>query len=422
MKASHISAKSAALIVVLIVAGLQATSAISQDQSARPALVATVTPMDSANSWSYPATVLPAREVELSFRVGGRVVELPIREADEVVEGALIARLDTRDFENAVEQLDSQLQQAQADFRALVAGARAEEIAALEAAVAAAQANEDASRAQVERTQQLFDRGVSTRARLDADQAAWRVAAAQLEAAEQNLQRGLAGGRTEEIESAQAAIRGLEARVADARNDLSDATLLAPFDGVIARREIDNFANILPGTVVVLMHELDTVDLTFDVPGPDVGGLGAAYEAGGDIVAVIDALGDAEFPASFVEFSTAPDPGTLTFRGRVAISVPDASLILPGMVGRVTLRSQNETQSLVGVPLAAIGSDPDGTPFVWIVGDGGVVARRPVSLGEARDETFVIIDGLAAGEIVVAAGVSRLSDGMTVRPITRVGD
>ncbi len=388
----------------------------------RPALVVTVAPMDAAASWSYPATVLPAREVELSFRVGGRVVELPVREADEVVEGALIARLDTRDFENAVAQLSSQLQQAQADFRALIAGARAEEIAALEAAVAAAQASEEAARAQVDRTQQLFDRGVSTIARLDVDQAAWRVAAAELEAAEQNLLQGLAGGRTEEVESAQAAIRGLEARVADARNDLSDATLLAPFDGVIARREIENFANILPGKVIVLMHELDTVDLTFDVPGPDVGGLVAAYEAGGEIAAVIDALGDGEFPASFVEFSTAPDPRTLTYRGRVAISVPDASLVLPGMAGRVTLRSPYDTLGPAGVPLTAVGSDPNGAPFVWVVEDGGVVARRSVSLGEAQGERVVVVDGLAVGEVVVAAGVSRLSDGMTVRPITRVGD
>ncbi len=170
------------------------------------------------------------------------------------------------------------------------------------------------------------------------------------------------------------------------------------------------------------MQELDTVDLTFDVPGPDVGGLVAAYEAGGAIVAVIDALGEGEFPASFVEFSTAPDPRTLTFRGRVAILVPDASVVLPGMVGRVTLQSQNDTLTQIGVPLTAIGSDPDGSPFVWVVADGGVIARRSVSLGEAWEESVIVIDGLAAGEVVIAAGVSRLSEGMTVRPITRIGD
>ena len=67
-------------------------------------------------------------EVELSFRVSGQITDLPIRGATQLSEGDVVARLDPRDFETAIAQLESQRDQSMAQLAALRTGARAEEV------------------------------------------------------------------------------------------------------------------------------------------------------------------------------------------------------------------------------------------------------------------------------------------------------
>ena len=107
------------------------------------------------------AGILAAQEAEVSFRVGGQVIDLPIRGAMDVVAGDLLARIDPRDYASQVAGLESQRDQEIAQLSALKSGARAEEIAALEAAVEAAAAQLDQAREQAERTRELTERGVS---------------------------------------------------------------------------------------------------------------------------------------------------------------------------------------------------------------------------------------------------------------------
>ena len=106
-------------------------TAQAQDGSARPAKVTTVTASGSVLARSYPALVLPSREIELSFKVSGQVTELPVRAGAQVAAGDVIARIDPRDFQSQKVQLQSQRDQAAAQLEALRAGARPEDIAAL---------------------------------------------------------------------------------------------------------------------------------------------------------------------------------------------------------------------------------------------------------------------------------------------------
>lgn len=408
----------------LSVLGLAMTVAtpLAQEESslARPALVVTVEQSSAQLERSYPAIVLPSREVELSFRVSGQLIELPVRGAMQVEEGDIIARLDPRDFESRITQLQSQRDQADAQLRALQSGGRPEEIASLEASVAAAEAQFQQALDQVARTQQLADRGVVSSAQLDQDQAALRVAEAQLEVQQEQLAIGQAGGRQEELDAAEAALQGIDAQLDDARAALEDATLTAPFTGIIARRDLENFSNVQAGQSVVLLQSLDVVDLLFDVPGPDVTAIASANQGDVSTTAVFDGLPGDSFDAELVEFSTQADASTQTYRGRVAVDLPDGSLILPGMVGQVTTTVPAGEPELL-IPLTAIGADAGGATVVWVVGDDGSVASRPVVLGAASGDSVIVDDGLASGETIVAAGVSQLTEGMSVRPISRIG-
>jgi len=335
--------------------------------------------------------------------------------------GDVIAQIDTRDFENQIAQLQSSRDQASAQLDALAAGARAEEIAALEAAVASAQAQVDQTVDALERAETLLERGVSTLAQVEGAQAEARVAQANLRAQEEQLRIGEIGGRPEEIAAAEAVVRGIDAQIEVARDNLSDATLTAPFDGIIARRDIENFANVSAGQSVALLQRLQVVHLAFDIPSFDVTELTRNGPNGITNIATFSAIPGEEFETELVEFSVQADSATQTYRGRVSVTVPEGAVILPGMVANVISSTQG-SGATVSAPLSAIAAEPNGDTFVWLVDGEGAVSARPVTLGEASGENVVIADGLNDGDVIVSAGVSEIIDGMTIRPITRVGN
>ncbi|MBO6636663.1 MAG: efflux RND transporter periplasmic adaptor subunit [Roseitalea sp.] len=384
----------------------------------RPAKVETVAAEAAERSWTFPAIVLPSQEVSLSFRVSGQVTELPIRAAAPIAAGDVIAKLDPRDFEAQVAQLESQRDQSLAQLDALRSGARDEEVRAQEAAVESARAQADLARDDVERTQQLVERGVVSRVNLEQAESQLRVAEASLRAQQEQLAIAQAGGRDEDIASAEAGLRGLEAQLESARDNLADTVLTAPFDGVVARRSIDNFTLIQAGQEIVLLQNIATVHLAFDVPGTDVPDIAQTEQI--SAVATFSAT-ESEFPAELVEFSTQAETATQTYRGSVSITAPEGSPILPGMVGRVILRGGKAIDPVISISLSAVGAEPDGAPFVWIVDEAGKVAKQSIETGAINGTRVRVLSGLEAGATIVAAGVSRLQDGMVIRPITQVG-
>jgi multidrug efflux system membrane fusion protein len=407
--------------VVGLISVLMSSSATAQSLTPRPAKVTTVTASEAVISRKYPAIVLPSREIELSFKVSGQVIDLPVHASSEVTTGDTIAQIDTRDFENQISQLLSSRDQATAQLDALMAGARPEEIAALEAAVQSAQAQVDQTVDALTRAEALLERGVSTRAVVENAQAQARVAQANLRAQEEQLRIGEIGGRPEEIAGAEAGLRGIDTQIKVARDSLSDATLTAPFDGIIARRDIENFSNVSTGQSIVLLQGVGVVHLAFDIPSLDVTELTRNGPGTITNTATFAALRGQEFETELVEFSVQADSATQTYRGRVSVTVPEDAVILPGMVANV-VSSTRGAAAQITAPLSAIASEPDGAPFVWLVAKNGTVSAQSVFLGEATGADVVVKGGLSDGDTIVSAGVSEIIDGMTIRPITRVGN
>lgn len=196
----------------------------------------------------------------------------------------------------------------------------------MEAAVASAQAQVDQTREALTRAEQLLERGVSTRAQLEAAQAEFRVAEANLRSQQEQLRIGQVGGRPEDIVATEAGLEAIDAQLIIAQDALADATLTAPFDGIVARRDIENFTNVQAGQSIALLQGLDVVHLAFDIPGPDVTDL--TRNGPGEITntAVFDSLPGQVFDAETVEFSVQADSATQTYRGRVAVEVPEGSI------------------------------------------------------------------------------------------------
>lgn len=405
------------VFVLLVLSACNSEEEKTQVENIRPVKVVSLEAQTSTEQKSYPAIVLPSRQAELSFRTPGQIVELSVKAATEVKEDDIIAKLDTRDFEAQVKALESQLDQAKAQLDGLTSGARAEDIAALQAGIRAAEAQVSVAREQFNRSKTLFDKGIIAKAKLDTDQGNLNVALAQLDASRQELIKGETGGRREDVAAQVAAINGIEANLTAATDNLNNATLRAPFDGIIASRDVDNFANIQANQTIVTLQRIQKLELSFDIPGPDVAKINR--ENPPTLQVVLDSLPDQTLPAELAEFNTIANSATQTFTGRVSIEKPQGATILPGMTGLVVLTSAGKETTSISLDGSAIASEPSGEAYVWVVNDG-IVTKRQVKTGSTSGSKVTITKGLEAGEVVVTAGVTFLQEGMKVRIPTGV--
>ncbi len=391
----------------------------------RPVKTIIAKPSNGSIKKTYPAVVLATQQVDLSFRVSGKLQELPIRNGLKVKQGDVIAKLDERDFKTRISQLQSQISQANAQLTALKAGARSEDIAALNSAVQAAKAQLNQAQTQFNRTQALVKKQVIARQELDRDRSALTVAQANLNAKQQELLKGKAGGRKEDVSAQQAAIQGLRTQLKSLQDALEDATLRAPFDGMITSRKVDNFNNIQANApIATIQRESSGVDLVFSIPAPDVVLL-APLRDKLKVVAVLDSFPGQVFAAERREFSREADATTQTYEGKVSIQAPEDVPILQGMTGNLIITANidnTEDNNKYSLPLSAIASNPSGKPFVWVVNGANKVAKRDVTIGEASGANVAVSTGIKEGDVIVTAGISSLQDDMQVKPITAVGE
>ena len=212
-----------------------------------------------------------ATEVQVAPEVGGRIIEMAIAEGDRVKQGDVLARLDTRDIDLALQRTQAERLQADAQLRLLQAGARGEDIrqaeaqgAAAAADVAAAEADLAAAETDLQRFERLLqmDSG-SQKQRDDAatrrNVARDRVAAARARetAAREGVARLRAGARREEVEAARARVAGVDAQIATLEKSKADATVTAPLGGIVTERLLDPGEMVAPRAPIAVLADLD---------------------------------------------------------------------------------------------------------------------------------------------------------------------
>ena len=212
-----------------------------------------------------------ATEVQVAPEVGGRIVEMRIAEGDRVKHGDVIARLDTRDIELALQRAEAERAHADAQLRLLQAGARGEDVRQAEAQVAAAAADVAAAQADLaaaETDLQRFERLLQTNSgsQKQRDDAATRRAMAtdrlagaraRERAAREGVARLLAGSRREEIEAARARVAAVDAHIATLAKSKDDAVVRTPIDGVVTERLLDPGEIVAPRVPIAVVTDLD---------------------------------------------------------------------------------------------------------------------------------------------------------------------
>jgi len=193
------------------------------------------------------------RQVNLGFRVSGRIQEMRREEGDQVHAGEVIAVLDQGPYQNQVDFAKAQLAQQIANLTKEQNGNRAEEIAQSRALVELAKANLANAEGTFNRQLNLARTSVISKQDYDNATMTRDVDRAQLSSAQANLDLENAGWRVEDIEAARAQVDNARANLQSAQLNLSDCQLVAPTDGYIITRALEPGAIVAAGTTAYSM-------------------------------------------------------------------------------------------------------------------------------------------------------------------------
>lgn len=193
---------------------------------------------------------IDVRNVNLAFRIGGRLIRVVVEEGDTVAPGDLLAEIDAEPQRLALEAAQAQLRGVEAQLAKLRAGFRPEEFEQARAAVAQAEAATDRAQREEAREEELAGTGASTPQRREAAETLAAEAVAHLRQAQAQLQLLEAGYRMEDIAQAEAEVASARAKAADAQRQVDDAQLTAPSYGVVQTRVVEPGTIVAPGQTV----------------------------------------------------------------------------------------------------------------------------------------------------------------------------
>lgn len=312
----------------------------------------------------FPGRAFAAQELELSFRVTGQIIELPVKVGDAVKAGQTLAQLDRRDFQVTIEVKDGQLAKALAD---------------------------------VEVAESDYTRGVNIQKENPGA-----------------ISQAVIDQRAGALKQAKANVLSIRASLEDAKNALTDTTLKAPFDAVIVERYVENFEEVQAKSPVLRLVDASKVKMTFHLPEQHISNLPDVDS----FVCRFDAIPGVDVPAALYEVGTEALATTRTYPVTLIMDQPKDAMVLPGMSGKVHIRLKAGalgTVSGIVVPVTAVFADESNQQFVWMVdANSKRVTRKPVKTLRALPQGLMV-EGLMPDLWVVTSGVHFLTDNQEVR-------
>lgn len=224
----------------------------------------------------------------------------------------------------------------------------------------------------------------------------------------------------QEYESARAQYVQAQSAYENSKDLLSETNLRAPFGGVIERTYVDTYQRVQSGqTILRLVNPMSTT-VEFTMPEKS---LPLLFDSTIRFSVTFDNIPNRQFAARLDTYAkTSSDASGFPVSLKIERGEAERYRISPGMTCQVMMHTQGKgaRQSTLVVPLSAIYAPASGGEYVWRVTSDGRVKLSPVTLGEVYGRDMVsITSGLAAGAEIVTAGVYKLRDGDSVKPINR---
>ena len=346
--------------------------------SGRPSLTvdtATATRHEVLEYVNVVGNLIGQATVDVVPRVAGRIESLPVKLGDRVNKGQLIAKIEDRELQQQVKQVE-------------------QNVLVNNATVTQRESDLQLRKTTLDRQKSLLAQGLATRQTIEDAEAAHNSAVAAVELAKAQL------GQT-------------QARLEELRITLSNTNILSPVDGFIGRRNLDQGAFAGANTPIVSVVDISTVRLISNLVEKDFkrvkGGVLALIE--------VDAFPGEQFTGVVSRVAPVFDAATRT--ASMEIEVPNPGYRLkPGMFARVKLTVDRRPDALT-VPRNAV-VDSEGKRGVFLV-DGQAAKFQPVTTGLQDNERIEILEGLKEGTRVITTGALALRDGDKITPMNMPG-
>jgi membrane fusion protein (multidrug efflux system) len=344
------------ILVLLLLSACGAEEA-REEMGAPPVVVVSVEARDLEDHIDATGELLAKERARIASEVSGRITEVLVDEGRAVDAGQVLLEIDP-------ERRNLELANARAGLAEAEAALREQE-------------------REYRRAKTLHGRGIASDAALDQAQTDLALARSRAEAA--NAGVGVSGR----------AVR--------------DASVRAPFAGLIARREVSRGEFVNTGQPLFELVALDPVEVEFHLAERD----SARVVLGQEVRVTVAPFPDETFRGVVTVVSPIIDARTRTLRVKAQIDNPDGRL-RPGLFARADLGIAVRKGVLL-VPEEAILLRSDGS-VVFRRGEGNRVERVVVETGEHRAGQVEIAGGLAPGDQVVTRGQAGLVDGALVSP------
>ncbi len=255
-------------------------------------------------------------------------------------------------------------------------------------------------------------------------QARFDLAKIQHDQASKLLQKKLSS----QLKSDQAAAELKSARAAleQARDNLQYTRLAAPFDGIVARVDVENYQAIQAKAPVIQLQDDTQLDIRFSVPESLISQMKRVDDPAiiQSICAITRFAAQSKRPyrACYKEHESLPDPLTRNYSAVFSLEKITDFAALPGMTASIELDLSaflpDDSANGLLVPVEAVFGE-QGTKWVWRVDAEMRAARTPVEVGRFEGKMLEITDGLSAENRIIAAGVSFIREGMLVKPLVK---
>jgi len=356
------------------------------------------------------AVLFPINQAALVPKISAPVKKFYVNRGSPVRQGQLLAVLENRDLAAATADSKGFYEQAQANYATAMAADIPQQIQKAQLDEQTAKKQLDAQQRIYDSRKELFEQGALPRKDLDQAGVDLTNARSQYEIARKKLDALNAGVTQQSYKSAKGQLESAQGKYEGAEAQLSYSEIRSPINGVVTERPLYPGEMATAGTP--LLTVMDTSDLTARTHIPQT--QAAVLKVGDKADVTLPGI-EGHFPAKVSVVSPALDPNSTTIEVWVQLKNPKQQL-KPGSAVGVSMVVRSLPDALT-IPAQALLTAPDGTTTVMVAGSDGRAHQRDVKTGIREAGRVQILNGLEAGERIVASGAYGLPDNSKITEI-----
>ncbi len=347
------------------------------------------------------AILYPINQANVTPKINAPVKRMLVNRGDHVRAGQVLAELESGDLAAAVNESNSQYQQAQASYQNISGATLPEDKNKAQADVLVAQQVLEAAQKLYDNRVALQKEGALAQKLVDDAKVTLAQARGQLQTAQKHLDALNQVSQRETIRGAQAQVNAAKAHYDNSAVQLTYAEIRSPINGVVSDRSV--YAGEMPasGTPIISIVDISQVVARANIPVKEATAIKVGRPA-----RITGPDGDLAGKVTVV--SPSVDPSTTTVEVWVQVANPGEKL-KPGASVRVAIIAET-IQNTIVIPAAALLNADDGGQKVMVITSDSVAHERRISVGVRQGARVQIVSGLQEGEQVVVSGGLGLED------------